>query len=108
MRLTGHIIFRSTLIALLLFAQQAAFAHEAGHLRDHYQEETHGKTFHSDLCDFHGTFGDLMSIVSAVPPALPLAHNAIEQYAVTSVILAPRDSVVPASRGPPVGIFLIS
>lgn len=100
-----HIVFRLTLVTLLLFAEHTAFAHEAEHVFDHDQigesQEDHDKDFHSPLCAFHGAFDGLMSIVSATPPVLPVVNNAIEKPATKSVVLAPAKPVIPASRGPP-------
>jgi len=100
-----HLVFRSALVALLLFAQQAAIAHQAKHVFDHHpfeqSQEDHDQDFHSPLCAFHGSFDDLMNVVSSTPPVLPIVNNVIEQFTAVSVVLAPSEPVIPASRGPP-------
>jgi len=104
-----HLVFRSALAALLLFAQHVAIAHQAEHILDHQQiahsKQDHDEDFHSPLCAFHSAFDGLMSIVSSTPPALPVINNAIEQFTAVSVVLAPSELVIPASRGPPFGSF---
>jgi len=105
MSFSRHIVFRLTIAALLLFAQYAAFAHEAKHVFDHdsigESQEDHNKDFHSPLCAFHGAFNGLISIVNATPPVIPVVNNTIEKPAAEAVVLAPTEPVIPASRGPP-------
>ncbi|HUO43779.1 MAG TPA: hypothetical protein VMT94_02560 [Burkholderiales bacterium] len=86
-----------------------AIAHQAQHVFDHHPmeqpREGHDQDFHSPLCAFHGAFDGLMSVVSSIPPALPVANNAIEQFSAVSAIIVPNESVIPASRGPPFASF---
>jgi hypothetical protein len=94
------------LTALLLFAQQAAFAHLAAHVRDHAplqsQSEGGDNDFHSDLCVFHGSFDALFSAVGSSPVVAPrVANTAFEHHPVVFSSFIPAILLVPASRGPP-------
>ena len=105
MNFSKHIVFRFALATALMFAQHVALAHQAEHVFDHHQmgqsQKDHDKDFHSPLCDFHGAFDGLMSIVSAALPVLPVVNNAVDKPTTVSFVLAPTESVIPASRGPP-------
>ena len=97
------------LAALLLFAQQAALTHEAGHASDHEvpsQQSDEGKHFHSGLCSFHAALAGVLGAVGSYALPLRIASNAVEQRSDYALILAPAEAVAPAARGPPVASFL--
>jgi len=98
------LLARLSLAFLLLFAQHEALAHQALHARDDArpaQAQEH-KQFHSSLCDFHGTFDELMGVAGASAPVVPLASaNTCERAAERYFSALPTELLVPASRGPP-------
>jgi hypothetical protein len=91
-------------IFVLLFAQQAAYAHAAWHAGEQAagQERPHDASFQDKLCDLHGAFGE---VLGALPQAADWLPSALEGHSLSSE--APRNWVAfslptPPSRAPPI------
>lgn len=91
-------------ILALLFAQQAAFGHAAWHAGEQAagQERPHDASFHDQLCDLHGAFGEVLG-------ALPQSADRLPTAAVAHILSgeAPREWAAfplrtPPSRAPPI------
>ena len=88
---------------LLLFAQQQALAHPIQHWHDGYpvQSDDSGKhKTHSELCDFHATFAELLGVSVCALDVVFDAGSAkpADQF---SAQARPTRHVIPSSRGPP-------
>jgi hypothetical protein len=110
MTLSKRLIFRLVLTALLLFSQQVTVGHFGEHALDHGPIQAHAggedKGFQSKLCAYHGAFEALQSAVGSASLELLVADNAFEERSGTLNSLSPTQSVVPASRGPPIAALL--
>jgi hypothetical protein len=110
MNLSKRLIFRLALAALLLFSQQVAVGHFAEHALEHGPVQAHAggedKGFQSQLCVYHAAFEALQSAVGSTPLQLLVADNEIEKRSPSPYSLSPTRLIVPASRGPPVSIFV--
>jgi hypothetical protein len=112
-----HALFRVALVALLLFAQQEAFTHDAGHALDHtlaqsQQSSTQngsdsgsGKSLHSGLCDFHAAFASVLGLVHTTTLPVILSVAGSETVPVQVVFAAPTRPIIRAARGPPVPVL---
>ncbi len=103
--------FRFTLVALLLFAQQEALTHQAGHILDHtvLQSQPHdqdsAKHSHSSLCDFHAAFD---GVLGAVNSAIVVPCVVSQQFARDIALEPPAFSALSLIRGardPPASIL---
>jgi hypothetical protein len=102
-----HDLFRFALVALLLFAQQAALTHQAGHILDHtalhsqQQDQDNGKHSHSNLCDFHVMFDGVLGAVNSTIVAPCVVSQQFER----DIALEPPGfsalSLIRGARGPP-------
>ena len=110
MNFSKHLISRLALAALLLFSQQVTVGHFAEHALDHGPIRAHAggedKGFQSKLCAYHGAFEALQSAVGSAPLQLLVADNVFEKRSGTLNSPSPTQSVVPASRGPPISTLL--
>ena len=98
-------VFRGAIVALLLFAQQVAIAHQTRHVLDHESSQTQRGVgtgnYHSNLCAFHAAFDALHSAVKSVPPTLVTNTTVFEWFSVSSAHHYAAKPPRPASRGPP-------
>jgi hypothetical protein len=107
MRYNSNRFLRYALMALLLFAQQAAFTHAASHALDRtvaltQHSENPGKDLHGGLCDFHSSFSVVLGAVGSSAPQCLLVLNTAESIATWHVLQVSASTPTPASRGPPV------
>ena len=88
---------------LLLFAQQQALAHLIQHWHDGYPAQSDGggkQKSHSELCDFHATFAELLG-ASVCALAMVLDAGSTKPADQFSAQARPTRLVIPSSRGPP-------
>jgi hypothetical protein len=91
-------------IFLLLFAQQAAFAHAAWHAGEQAagQERPHDASFHDKLCDLHAAFGDVLGALPQTADSAPAAAQARVLSGEGSREWAAFALQTPPSRAPPI------
>ncbi len=95
------------LVALLLIAQHGAITHQIQHAQG---QATGGSPqplgskdlLYSELCDFHLAFTQIPGAVGSTALSLCLAAPAVERSPNQFARFFPSDSVIPASRGPPI------
>ena len=100
-------LLQIALAALLLVAQHGALTHQVRHLQDNLpaqsqQQDDGTQKSTSGLCDFHVAFVQILGAVSSTLLPSRIALNAVERSVNHFPLAFPADSVVPASRGPPV------
>ena len=109
MKTAKYNLLHFALVALLLFAQQAALTHEAEHASDPEIPSQQGgddsKHFHSGLCAFHTTLAGVLGVVGTSAPPSCIASNAVEHRVSYVLVLAPVNVIVPAARGPPAPVL---
>ena len=111
MKAVKHNLFRFPLIVLLLFAQQAALTHQAGHILDHtvLQSQQHDQDgaehTHSSLCDFHAAFDGVLGGINSAIVAPCIVSQKFER---DLTLEPPAFSALPLIRGardPPASIL---
>jgi hypothetical protein len=85
---------RTFLVVALLLAQHAAIAHQLQHAAGVPQED-------SILCESHDLLGTVLGVAAATLPSEPLLLLVDVRIGRSTSPAAPRHSVAPKSRGPP-------
>ncbi|MFN0039061.1 MAG: hypothetical protein ACKVP2_06090 [Burkholderiales bacterium] len=104
MNTSKRISVRLTLALLLLFAQHLALAHQTMHAFDRDSRQSHSSQDEDSipsLCAFHGVFDGLLGALDGVAPDIHVAGCASESCISENPAYFPFNSVIPASRGPP-------
>jgi hypothetical protein len=99
---------RFALIALLLFAQQAAFSHEAEHAGDDRESSTPAKSnkhFHSGLCAFHAVLDGVLGAVYSGTIALGVIVRQFEQNIELEPPIFSALALIRGARDPPTPIL---
>jgi hypothetical protein len=94
-----HRALTSLLIPLLLFAQQAAYAHAITHLGK--EPPANEQLPHSKLCDKCVSFEKIAGVAPATVPVLLALEAAFEQPLDADYAFGPRTVSVFHSRAPP-------
>ena len=95
-----HRALTSLLILLLLFAQQAAFAHAISHLVK--EAPAKEQVAHSKLCDKCVSFEKISGVAPASALAVFLPGHVFAQLLQADRVFSPRTVVSFHSRAPPV------
>jgi hypothetical protein len=95
-----HRALIKALILLLLFAQQAAFAHAISHIGK--QPPANEQLAHSKLCDKCVSFEKISGVAPTSPPPLLALQLVFTPPSQASRAFTPRTVVVFQGRGPPV------
>lgn len=95
------------LLPLFLAAQYGALLHQVGHVLDgasvgQAQQEESGKGVDAGLCDYHGTFAELLGAIDSSKLPTALADNKAERGTGLTFLPSPTRFIQPASRGPPI------
>lgn len=96
-----QIVARCLLVCAVLFAQQAALAHDVWHAAGGQAAHDGKSPVGKKLCDLHDLLGNVLGAVSAA--ALPVALLALSDARFLPVAerTAPDRPLAPQSRGPP-------
>ena len=94
-----HRALNSLLILLLLFAQQAAFAHAISHLGK--EPPAKEQLAHSKLCDKCVSFEKISGVAPASVPALVSLDLVFAQPPHVDYVFSPRTVAAFHSRAPP-------
>jgi hypothetical protein len=100
-------LFRFALATLLLFAQQEALTHQAGHILDHtalhsqQQDRGGSKDLHSSLCDFHAAFAGVLGAVNSAMVAPCVVSQQFERDVAPEPPVFSALSLIRGARDPP-------
>jgi hypothetical protein len=99
MSMKQHRILNSLLILLLLFAQQAAYAHAISHLGK--EPPANEQLAHSKLCDKCVSFEKISGVAPTSVPILVSLNLVFTQPLHEAYIFSPRTVAAFHSRAPP-------
>ncbi len=111
MKTVKHGLFRFSLIALLLFAQQEALTHQAGHILDHTAlqsqelDQVGTKHSHSSLCDFHAAFDGVLGAVYSAIVAPCVVSQQFERDIALEPLVFSALTLIRGARDPPASIL---
>jgi hypothetical protein len=110
MKVSRHVAFRLVLSLLLLFAQQEAMAHQAGHILDnsklHSQQQDQDSAKHPhSLCDFHGAFEGVLGAVNSAIVNSCVVSQQFERDIAPEPLVFSALALIRGARDPPVSIL---
>ena len=91
-------------ILLLLFAQQAAFTHEAWHAGHPFEQQHDNRdkaSFQGSLCNLHSAFSQVLGVVHSSPLPVTLSENVNARIEQTFHARIVAEAPPFLSRGPP-------